>query len=146
MGYDATSLAHLYLESFSHSSLQILSSSVRLMGIVAEQLFSGLSSDVRLCWALAGLLNDIQRLVPKPLLSCLGCVLSVVVLSEGSPSPQFEVLSPLEQVFINDVLCSFICPLILISLPVPVAENNSPQRDAATTMLHCSDGARFLQT
>jgi hypothetical protein len=30
--YDATSLAHLYLESFSHSSFQILSSSVRLDG------------------------------------------------------------------------------------------------------------------
>jgi hypothetical protein len=31
-GYDATSLAHLHLGSFSHSSLQILSSSVRLNG------------------------------------------------------------------------------------------------------------------
>uniref|UniRef100_A0A8C7SRI9 Mitochondrial Rho GTPase n=1 Tax=Oncorhynchus mykiss TaxID=8022 RepID=A0A8C7SRI9_ONCMY len=30
LGYDAASLAHLYLGSFSHSSLQILSSSVRL--------------------------------------------------------------------------------------------------------------------
>ena len=30
--YDATSLAHLYLGSFSHSSLQILSSSARLDG------------------------------------------------------------------------------------------------------------------
>ena len=32
VGYEATSLAHLYLGSFSHSSLQILSSSVRLDG------------------------------------------------------------------------------------------------------------------
>uniref|UniRef100_A0A674C9W2 Capping protein regulator and myosin 1 linker 1 n=1 Tax=Salmo trutta TaxID=8032 RepID=A0A674C9W2_SALTR len=32
LGSDATSLAHLYLGSFSHSSLQILSSSVRLDG------------------------------------------------------------------------------------------------------------------
>jgi hypothetical protein len=32
LGYDAISLAHLYLGSFSHSSLQILSSSVRLEG------------------------------------------------------------------------------------------------------------------
>jgi hypothetical protein len=30
LGFDATSLAHLYLWSFFHSSLQILSSSVRL--------------------------------------------------------------------------------------------------------------------
>ena len=57
--------------------------------------------------ALASPLKDIQRLVPKPLLHCLGCVLSVVLL-EGEPSPQSEVLSALEQVFIKDlsVLCS----------------------------------------
>ena len=58
--------------------------------------------------ALAGQLKDIQRLVPKPLLCCLGCVRRVVVLLEGEPSPQSEVLSALEQVFIKDlsVLCS----------------------------------------
>ena len=38
--------------------------------------------------ALAGPFEDIQRLVPKPLLRCLGCVLRVVVLLEGEPSPQ----------------------------------------------------------
>ena len=51
----------------------------------------------------AGPLKDIQRLVPKPLLCCLGCVLRVVVRLEGEPSPQCEVLSALEQVFINDL-------------------------------------------
>ena len=58
--------------------------------------------------ALAGPLKDIQRLVPKPLLCCLGCVLRVLVLLEGEPLPQSEVLSALEQVFIKDlsVLCS----------------------------------------
>ena len=57
--------------------------------------------------ALAGSLKNIQRLFPKPLLLCLGCVLRVVVLLEGEPSPQSEILSALEQVFINDlpVLC-----------------------------------------
>ena len=40
--------------------------------------------------ALAGPLKDIQRLVPKPLLCCLGCVLRVIVLLEGKPSPQSE--------------------------------------------------------
>ena len=56
--------------------------------------------------ALAGALKDIQRLVLKSLLRCLGCVPRVIVLLEGEPSPQ--VLSALEQVFIKDlfVLCS----------------------------------------
>ena len=36
--------------------------------------------------ALAGSLKDIQRLVPKPLLRCLGCMLRVIVLLEDEPS------------------------------------------------------------
>jgi hypothetical protein len=43
------------------------------MGSVAAQLFSGLYRDVQVR-ALAGPLKDIQRLVLKPLLHCLGCV------------------------------------------------------------------------
>ena len=64
--------------------------------------------------ALAGPLKDNQRLVPKPLLHCLGCVLRVVVLLEGEPSPQSEVLSAVEQLFIKDfsVLCSVHLSLI----------------------------------
>ena len=54
-------------------------------------------------WALAGKPNDIQRLVPKPLLCYLGCVLRVLLLLEGEPSPQSEGLSALEQVFIKDL-------------------------------------------
>ena len=59
-------------------------------------------------WALAGKLKDIQSLVLKPLLHCLGCVPRVVVLLEGEPSSQSEVLSTLEQDFTKDrsVLCS----------------------------------------
>ena len=80
------------------------------MGNVAEQLFSCSSIDVNRVqvWTLAGPLKDIQRLVPKPPLHCLGCVLRVIVLLEGEPSLQSEVLSALEQVFTNDlsVLCS----------------------------------------
>ena len=58
--------------------------------------------------ALAGSLKDIQRLVPKPLMRCIGCVLRVVVVLEGEQSPQSEVLSALEQVLIKDlsVLCT----------------------------------------
>jgi hypothetical protein len=61
------------------------------MGSVAAQLFS--VSPEMLDWvqvqALAGPLKDIQRL----LLQCLGCVLRVVVLLEGEPLSQSEVLS-----------------------------------------------------
>ena len=58
--------------------------------------------------ALVGPLKNIQRLVPQPLLHSLGFVLMAVVLLEGKPSPQSEVLSALEQGFIKDlsVLCS----------------------------------------
>ena len=58
--------------------------------------------------ALAGPLKYIQRHVPKALLCCLGCVLRVVVLLEGEPSHQSEVLSAKEPVFIKDlsVFCS----------------------------------------
>ena len=52
---------------------------------------------------LARPLKDIQRLVPKPLLRYLGCVLRVVVLLEGESFPQPEVQSALEQVFIKDL-------------------------------------------
>ena len=79
IGYDATSLAHLYFGSFSHSSLQILSSSQALSGsqvgwdiFRAFHRFSSPVSD--------GTLKDIQTLVQKPLLLCLGCVLRVIVL------------------------------------------------------------------
>ena len=48
--------------------------------------------------ALAGPLKDIQRLVPKPLMQCLGCVLRVVVRLECEHSPNSEVLTTLEQV------------------------------------------------
>ena len=101
LGYDATSLVHLYLGIFSHSSLQILSSSIRWMHSyfqVSPEMFDRVQVQ-----ALAGPLNDIQRLVPKPLLHCLICVLRDVVLLEGEPSPQSEVLSALEQVFIKDL-------------------------------------------
>ena len=58
--------------------------------------------------ALAGPLKDIQRLVSKPLLHCLGCVLRVIVLLEGELSLGSEILSALEQVLIKDVsvLCA----------------------------------------
>ena len=80
------------------------------MGSVAAQFFQvSLEMFNRVqVQALDGPLKDIQRLVQKPLLRCLGCVLRVIVLLEGESSPQSEVLSTLEKVFIKDlsVLCS----------------------------------------
>jgi hypothetical protein len=95
--------------------------------------------------SLAGPLKDIQRLVSKPLLRCLGCVLWVIVLLEGEPSPQSEVLSTPEQVFFKDrsVLAPLIFSFFRTSLPVPAAEKHSKQHYAATTTIHCRDGARF---
>ena len=58
--------------------------------------------------SLDGPIKDIQRLVLKTLLRCLGYVHRVIVLLEGDPSPHSEVLIVLEQVVIKDlsVLCS----------------------------------------
>ena len=82
--------------------------------------------------ALAGPFKDIQSLVPKPLVRCLGCV-------------QSEVLSPLEQIFIKDlsVLCSVDLSLDPEKSLSPCRWKTSPQHDAATTMLHHRDGTRF---
>ena len=52
----------------------------------------------------------------------LACVLRVVVLLEGEPSPQYEVLSSLEQIFLYFAPYSF--PSILISVTVPAAEKH----------------------
>ena len=58
--------------------------------------------------ALAGPLRTFRDLSPKPVMCCFGCVLKVIVLLEGEPSPQAEFLSTLEPVFIKDpsALCS----------------------------------------
>ena len=74
------------------------------MGSVDAQLFSGLYRDVRSDSSLGSGLSfrDLSRSHSCIVLAvCLG-------LLEGEPSPQSEVLSALEQVFIKDlsVLCS----------------------------------------
>jgi hypothetical protein len=79
--------------------------------------------------ALAVPLKDIQGLVPKPLLRCLGCVLRVIVLLEGEPSPQSEVLSVLLwsrfSSRITVYFAPFTFPSILTSLPVPATEKHA---------------------
>ena len=73
--------------------------------------------------ALARPIKDMQRLVLKPIRRCLGCVLRVVGLLEGEPSPQSEILSRFSsRISLYFALFSF--PSILTSLPVPAAEKH----------------------
>ena len=75
------------------------------MGSVAVQLFSGLSRDVQSGsspssgWATQGY----SETCPEATTACLGCVLMVIVLLEGKPSSQSEVLTALEQVLIKEL-------------------------------------------
>ena len=98
-------------------------------------------------WALAGPLKDIQRLVTKPRLRCLGCVIRGVVLLKGEPSPQSEVLSNME-VFIKDLstLCSILLPSILMSLPVPAAEKHPHSMMLPSPCFTVGMVSGFLQT
>ena len=131
LGNDATSLAHLYLCNFSHSSLQILSSYFEVS--------PDLKFDQVQFRALAGPLKDIHRLVLKPLLCCLGCVLGcVVAMLEGELLPQFGVLSLFSLRL--SVLCSVHLSLDSHSSHSYCCWKTSPQHDAAPTMLHRRDG------
>ena len=90
VGYDATSVAYLYLGSFSHFSLQILSNSVRL-------------GEERCCTAI---FSSLQRcLIELKSQLSLGHLRTFRDLSR---SHSCVVPSALEQVFIKDlsVLCS----------------------------------------
>ncbi len=104
-GKDATSFSHLDLGILCHSSLQILSSSVRLDG---KRWWTAIFRSLQRCSIgfKSGLWLAIQeqsRVVVKPLLRYFSCVLRVIVLLEGKPSAQSEVLSTLEKVFVQDI-------------------------------------------
>ena len=97
-------LTHLYLGAFSHSSLQILSSFVRLDGECScTAIFRAFQR-----WSIvfkAGRWLGNSRTLSR-IHSCF--VLAVCSYCPVGQRPQFEVLSVLEQVFIKDlsVLCS----------------------------------------
>ena len=122
LGYDATSSAHLYLGSFSHSSLQILSSSVRLDG---ECRCTVIFRSLQRCsiWFKYGLRLGHSRTFRdlSQIHSCI--VLAVCSLScwKVNLHPQSEVLSALQQVFIKElsVLCSVHLPLDPDETPSP---------------------------
>ena len=88
---------------FCHSSLQILSNSIRLDSHfqISPEMFVRVQVQ-----ALTGPLQDIPSFVPKPLLCCPGCVLWDIVMLEGEPSAQSEVLVAVEQIFIKDLCTS----------------------------------------
>ncbi len=91
--------------------------------------------------ALAGPFKNSHRVVVKPLLRYFSCVLRVIVLLEGKPSAQSEVLSTLEKVFVQDipVLDRIHLSLDCNQSSCPCSWKTPPQHDAATTMLHCWD-------
>ncbi len=95
---------------------------------VGGQPFLGLSRDAQLglSQALAEPFKNSHGVVVKPLLRYFSCVLRVIVLLEGKPSAQSEVLSTLEKVSsrISLYLAAFIFPSIATSRPVPAAEKH----------------------
>ena len=125
LGYDDTPIFGEFLLFFSADPLKLCQVgwgvSLHSHFHVSPEMFDRVQ--VR---ALDGPLEDIHRLVPKPLLRCLGCVLRVVVLLEGEPSLQSEVLIALEQVH-QGSLCTLLCssfPRSWTSLPIPAAEKH----------------------
>ncbi len=142
-GKDATSFSHLDLGILCHSSLQILSSSVRLDGKHWwTAIFRSLQRcSIRLNSTLAGPFKNSHGVVVKPLFRYFSCVLRVIVLLEGKPSAQSEVLSTLEKVFVQDipVLGRIHLSLDCNQSSCPCSWKTPPQHDAATTMLHCWD-------
>ncbi len=95
--------------------------------------------DIFLWLALAGPFKNSHGVVVKPLLRYFSCVLRVIVLLEGKPSAQSEVLSTLEKVFVQDipVLGHIHLSLDCNQSSCPCSWKTPPQHDAATTMLHC---------
>ncbi len=125
---------------------------------VGGQPFLGLSRDAQLGLSQGSgwPFKNSPGVVVKPLLRYFSCVLRVIVLLEGKPSAQSEVLSTLEKVFVQDIpvlgrIQSF--PRFATSRLSLQLKKTPPQHDAATTMLHCWDcigqvmsSAGFLHT
>ena len=74
--------------------------------------------------ALVGPLKDSQKHVPKPPLRCLGCVLRVVVLLEGKPSPPVWALWSRFSSRISLYFALLIFASILTRLPVSATEKH----------------------
>ncbi len=107
--------------------MQILSSSVRLDG---DRRWTAIFRSLQRC--LVGFksgpwLGHSRGFTEMSLShSCVTLAVCFIVMLEGEPSAQSEVLSAVEQVFIENisVLCSIQLSLNLTSLPVPAAEKH----------------------
>lgn len=108
------------------------------MGTVGGQRFSRLSQDVwfiEFNFKLWLHLSRTFRVMPKPLLRCLGRVLRVNVQFRGEPLDQSVVLRTLDYVFIMDisVFCCFQLSFYLDQFPSPCLWKTPP-------LLHCLEG------
>ena len=141
------SLAHLYLGSFSHSSLQILSSSVKLDGSVTAQIFSDLFRFVRVqARALVRPLKDIQRdLYQSYSRVALAVCLGSLSCWKLKLHPSLRCWAPWSRFAsrISLYFESFIFPSILTSLPVPAAEKHPHSMILSPAWIHHRDCARF---
>ncbi len=142
-GKDATSFSHLDLGILCHSTLQILSSSVRLDG---KRWWTAIFRSLQRCSIgfKSGLWLGHSRTVTELLWSHSFVILAVCLGSLSlscKPSAQSEVLSTLEKVFIQDipVLGHIYLSLDCNQSSCPCSWKTPPQHDAATTMLHCWD-------
>ena len=145
-GYDTTSLAHLHLGNFSLSSLQILSSSIRLDG---ERWCAALFRSLQSCSIgfKSGLWLGHSRIFTD-LTWSYSCIVLAVCLGSfscwnGKPSLTVWVSWELWSRFpsrISLVLCCFHLSFDPDRSLSSCHWKTSPQHDAATTMLHCRDG------
>ncbi len=143
-GKDATSFSHLDLGILCHSSLQILSSSVRLDG---KRWWTAIFRSLQRCSIgfKSGLWLGHSRTVTELLWSHSFVILAVCLGSLSCwkvnlrPSLRSWALWRRFSSRISLYLAAFIFPSIATSRPVPAAEKTPPQHDAATTMLHCWD-------
>ena len=88
--YSDPFLSTLFKHLWQQLVLSLLTTSLEFLPFFSADPFSPEMFDWVQVRAMAGSLKDIQRLVTKPFLRCLGCVLRVIVLLEGEPLPSLR--------------------------------------------------------